>query len=133
MMRYFVHDYLIEETSANKIKDCFLYHISIYCTHKEKWVDEDSEKFYVSVGNPKGIAHHLQILQEVFTKSKHKTFFNGPFMVIANYDEEEIMQLIKEKIESVTGVNKRELLYNLSPYFQWEYLSDPNVVINIFK
>jgi hypothetical protein len=54
-------------------------------------------------------------------------------MVIANYDEDEIMQLLKEKIESVTGINKRDLLYNLSPYFEWEYLSDPNVVIDVFK
>jgi hypothetical protein len=133
MMRYFVHDFLIEETSTNKITDCFFYHISIYCTHKEKWVDKDSEKFYVSVGNPKGIAHHLQILQDVFTKSNHKTFFNGPFMVIANYDEDVVMHLLKEKIESISGMNKRELLYNLSPYFEWEYLSDKHVVGDFFK
>lgn len=133
MIRYFVHDFLIEETSANKIKGCFFYHISIYCTHKEKWIEEDSEKFYVGVGNPKGIAHQLETLQDVFTKSNHKTFFNGPFMVIANYDEKEVLNLLKKKIESITGINKRALLYNLSPYFEWEYLSEPSVLINYFK
>lgn len=132
-MRYFVHDFLIEETSTNKIKDCFFYHISVYCSHKKKWVDEDSEKFHVSVGNPGGVAHHLEVIQDVFSKSNHKSFFNGPFMIIANYNEEDVMQLLKDKIESVTGINKRELLYNLSPYFEWEYLSDPNIVKEFFE
>lgn len=132
-MKYFVHDFLIEETSANKIKGCFFYQISIYCTHKEKFIDEDFEKFYVSVGNSKGIAHQLSSLQEVFNNSNHKYFFNGPFMIFENYDEEEIMQLIKEKIESITGINKRELLYNLTPFVEWEYLSNDQAVREFFK
>jgi hypothetical protein len=53
--------------------------------------------------------------------------------MVLYYDEEAIMQLLKEKIESVTGINKKELLYNLSTYFEWEYLSDQNLVREFCK
>jgi hypothetical protein len=132
-MRYFVHDFIFEKTNIENETNCFFYHVGIYCSHDKECIDENLEKFLVGVGNSTGIGQHLKVLQGVFNESKHKSFFNGPFMVLDNYDEDAIMQLLKEKIEGVTGINKRELLYNLSPYFEWEYLSDPNVVREFFK
>jgi hypothetical protein len=133
MLKYFVHDFLIEETGVNGLEGCIFYHISAYCTHKKDWVEQDSEKFFVSVGNPIGIARHLDILQQTFIKSNHKNFFDGPFMVISNYEEKEVLKMIKEKIESISGSTKSEVLFKLSPYFEWEYLSEPQLVTGVFK
>lgn len=132
-MKYFVHDFLFENTNVKNNKDCFFYHITVFCSQNRKSIKSELEEFGISVGNIFGISEHLKILQTVFKESKETSFFDGPFMIIDNYNEEEIMKILREKIESITGSNERELLYNLSPYFQWEYLSDPSVVRGIFK
>lgn len=133
MIRYFTHDFLVESTSTNKIDGCFLYHVSLYCNNNKVGVNEDYEKFLVTVGNPDGVAHHLKVIQDIYKKSKENNFFRGPFYISEYYDEQIILQQLKEKIESISAITKRELIIKLSPFFEWEYTSDDNVISEVFN
>lgn len=131
-MRYFVHDFLFEEISTNKIPGCFFYHVTVYCTNKEEWVEEDNEEFYLSVGNLQGKAHHLQIIQEVCVNNGQTYFINGPILVLSSNDQNEIITILTKKIQAVGGISKSELLHKLSLFLEWEYSSNDSVIRKIF-
>ena len=132
-MNFLVHDFLFEKIDVLNEIHGFLFHVTIFCSLKKEFKEDEIERFSISVGNPLGVAFYLKSLEESYAEhSKQTTFISDRFLITSTSEEQSIMNRIIEMVKEISAKNENVLRIKMMKLFSWEYENYPEIVENLY-
>jgi len=119
-----VVDFIIEQHTLEAPDFC--YSVSAYYTFDHAAnVDElefhDIVYFNIMVGSSNGLGICFERLAK---NSANELVFFPHTAVVQNADKKKIMELVRKKLESITGKTEKEVIRKAMREFDWEYEDD---------
>lgn len=136
MPRIYVHDYKVEKNRLGGLStdDDFFCGVTIYFNFsKEEPGDgwDDLEYFFISVASPMGLGVFLK--QSIANGSYPSRGFFSHILIFDKFDEKEIIDFIKDELQSIYGQSENEIILKAIRNFDWEYENMPEVYNKLFK
>jgi hypothetical protein len=124
MIKLKVVDYFIEYFDVTQQEFCCSL-AAYYTFDKTLDIDEveldDLAYFNILVGTAKGLGLYFE---RIVKNSSDKIVFYPHVAIVENFVEEEVMELIREKLESILGKNETDVIRKAMKFFDWEYQDD---------
>lgn len=124
MKRIYVHDFSfdyvkLDETSEEKDFFCGIRIYYNFSPDQPGPGFDDLEYFLISVATPLGLSSYLK--RGIEKKIYPSTFFFPNLLIVENWDEDEIMNYLKDELQSIYGKNEKEIILKAMKNFGWEH------------